>query len=363
MAVDPEACFICGAALLADGACGSCQEREREEQRVMYARYAVRADDPARVPMMLEEAAMRVSEHLGAVLRIDASGDEGTFDSQEALEAATWWYVPYSWIGCAGFVVEKATGQVHRMGSNAGLDTYLWAQARGLLWERADLVIDAVRDRDVAIRWLRRVVCVPTSDHHPLYGPGAEELATMLADLPLRFRAQQIGLWLPDLRAGIEAGAFACHLEPATAVPLAAGAWHVVLDVAAIRAVAADRGLCERLLDRVHERRLEIDATWGLRQLAIYGDGDPLEGRPLTPAQRVIVREQNRRFRQRQRVPARMVGTLEAEPRDEAAELAATFAAGGASVLVTADVASAPAFGRRVIDLAALIAYVDEALG
>jgi hypothetical protein len=346
MAVDPEACFICGAALLADGACGSCQEREREEQRVMYARYAVRADDPARVPMTLEEAAMRVSEHLGAVLRIDASGDEGTFDSQEALEAATWWYVPYSWIGCAGFVVEKATGQVHRMGSNAGLDTYLWAQARGLLWERADLVIDAVRDRDVAIRWLRRVVCVPTSDHHPLYGPGAEELATMLADLPLRFRAQQIGLWLPDLRAGIEAGAFACHLEPATAVPLAAGAWHVVLDVAAIRAVAADRGLCERLLDRVHERRLEIDATWGLRQLAVYGD------------------RQYERAWQRQRVPARMVGRLEAEPRDEAAELAATFAAGDASTLVTTDVATAAATpGRRVIDLAALNAYVDEALG
>jgi hypothetical protein len=41
------------------------------------------------------------------------------------------------------------------------------------------------------------------------------------------------------LREGVEAGAFACHLEPVTAVPLAAGAWRVVLDVAAIRAVAA----------------------------------------------------------------------------------------------------------------------------
>jgi hypothetical protein len=345
MAVDPEACFVCGAALPVDGECGACQARAREEQRVMYARYAVREGDPARLPMTLEEAAVRVSAHLGGPLRIDASGDEGTFDSRQALEAATWWYVPYSWIGCAGFVVEKATGQVHQMGSNAGLDTYLWAQARGLLWDRADLVIDAVRDRDAAIRWLRRVVSVPTRDHYPLYGPGAEELATMLADLPLRFPAQQIGLWLSDLRAGIEAGAFACHLEPATAVPLAAGAWHVVLDVAAIRAVAADRGLCERVLDRVHGRRLEIDATWGLRQLAVYGD------------------QQYERARQRERVPARIVGALKPEPRDEASELAATFAAGGASVLVTADVASAPAFGRRVIDLAALIAYVDEALG
>jgi hypothetical protein len=345
MAVDPEACFICGAALLADGACGSCQEREREEQRVMYARYAVRADDPARVPMTFEEVAVRVAAYLGEPVRVGDEREKGVFDATEALEAETWWYVPYAWIGCCGFVVEKATGQVHQMGSNAGLETYLWAQSQGLLWERADLVIDAVRDRDVAIRWLQRVVCVPTGDHHPLYGPGAEELATMLADLPLRFPAQQIGLWLPDLRAGIEAGAFACHLEPATAVPLAAGAWHVVLDVAAIRAVAADRGLCARLLDRVHERRLEIDATWGLRQLAVYGD------------------RQYERARQRQRVPARMVGRLEAEPRDEAAELAATFAAGDASTLVTADVASAPAFGRRVIDLAVLIAYVDEALG
>jgi hypothetical protein len=66
--------------------------------------------------------------------------------------------------------------------------------------------------------------------------------------------------------------AFACHLEPVTAVPLAAGTWRVVLDVAVIRAVAADRGLCERLREWVNARRLEIDATWGLRQLAIHGD-------------------------------------------------------------------------------------------
>jgi hypothetical protein len=39
-----------------------------------------------------------------------------------------------------------------------------------------------------------------------------------------------------------------------------------------------------------------------------------------------------------------------------------TFAGGGASMLVTTDVASAPAFGRRVIGLAAFVAYVDAAL-
>jgi hypothetical protein len=212
------------------------------------------------------------------------------------------------------------------------------------VWERADLVVDEVRDRDVAIRWLRRAVCVPTSDHYPLYGPGAEELATMLADLPLRFPAQRIGLWLPGLREGIEAGAFACHLEPVTAVPLAAGAWHVVRDVAAIRAVAADREQSRRLREWVNARRLEIDEPWGLRQLAVHGD------------------QQMEHADQRERGSARVVGAAESEPRDEAAELAATFAGGGASMLVTTDVASAPAFGRRVIDLAVFVAYVDAAL-
>jgi hypothetical protein len=259
VAVEPEACFVCGGALPADGVCGICQVRAREERRVMYARYAVRADDPARVPMTLEEAAARVAAHLGAPVRVGDVREDEIFDARDALEAATWWYVPYFWIGCAGFVVEKATGQVHQMGSNAGLETYLWAQAHGLLWERADLVIDEVRDRDAAARWLRRVVSAPSGDHHPLRAPDADELATMLADPPVRFPAQQIGLWLPQLRDGVEAGAFACHMEPATVAPLPAGAWHVVLDVAAIRAVAGDRMLSRRLATSMVPGRRVID--------------------------------------------------------------------------------------------------------
>jgi hypothetical protein len=331
----------------------------------LYAPYAVRADDPARLPMTLEEAAAHVSAFHGSPVR---AGHE--FDASEALEAATWWYVPYGWIGCCGFVVEKRTGQVHQMGSNAGLETYLWAQDRGLLVEYADLVIDEVHDPAATAAALRKIVCIPSGDHYPLCGPGSVYAEALLATLPARVPAQRLGLWLPRLREAVDGGLFTCHMEPPTGATLRPGAWHVVLDVGAIRAVALDRGLCERLHDRVIDLELGIDATEGLRRLTDSDLPEVPATRPLTLEQLSGVRAWNRIIRQRERVPWRLVGGLPrnggVDTGDEAAQLAATFSAGGATTLVTTDVASAAAKVAaeiRVIDLAALIAHVGDAAG
>ncbi len=45
-----------------------------------------------------------------------AVGDEVAVDASRAFEAEGWWFVPYGWIGCAGHLVEKASGEVRQVG-------------------------------------------------------------------------------------------------------------------------------------------------------------------------------------------------------------------------------------------------------
>ena len=53
---------------------------------------------------------------LGALkMRLDSENFRGTisFDEDNLLRSPRWWYVPYAWIGCKGFIVDIYSGYVN----------------------------------------------------------------------------------------------------------------------------------------------------------------------------------------------------------------------------------------------------------
>lgn len=104
--------------------CADCiplAEEHRLRQQRLHDRYAVAPDDPSRIPMSWDDATSAVADYLGSPVDCDPAG---------AIEAATWWYVPYQWIGCAGFIVGKSSGDVTQLGSGLELEDWLSAYAR-----------------------------------------------------------------------------------------------------------------------------------------------------------------------------------------------------------------------------------------
>jgi len=40
------------------------------------------------------------------------------YSELDLLESDRWWYIPYTWVGCNGFIVDKASEKVHWLGSS-----------------------------------------------------------------------------------------------------------------------------------------------------------------------------------------------------------------------------------------------------
>jgi hypothetical protein len=322
-----ELCSCCGLETEdADACCREPRARWAEARRQLKATYAVRDGDPDRLPMTLAEADARVIAHDRLAL-----ADEEPFLPDAALEASTWWYVPRSWIGCAGYIVEKADGTVHALGSCHDLALCFWAQTRGLLRDVGDLVVDTVADHERASATLAQVLAFPSGEHHPAWQYSSAALESALAVLPARFPRQRLWFQLPALREVLDTGAFTCRLDVAGDVPLAPQAWRVVLDAAAVHAVADDDELRAALVAAVRARRLEVFATEE-HQREVSGEPG-------------ATREERRAYQRRARLVWRRVDAL--------------FGPDAADVLVTDEPATtAPAPGVRMVPLAALVAYV-----
>src|SRR5947209_19220264 len=98
-----QLCEWCGyerESLDEDGACDACRGRPeawRREREALLDRYRCRPGEPSSLPMTWTEAVAAVSATLGAPIDVSPEG---------ACEAPTWWFVPFTWIGCSGFFVD-----------------------------------------------------------------------------------------------------------------------------------------------------------------------------------------------------------------------------------------------------------------
>jgi hypothetical protein len=60
-----------------------------------------------------------ISEAVDAIRRrFVADGFRGTlkYATDEVIETDRWWYIPYGWIGCAGFIVNKDDSSIEAKG-------------------------------------------------------------------------------------------------------------------------------------------------------------------------------------------------------------------------------------------------------
>jgi hypothetical protein len=198
-------CGWCGLEkeLAAPAMCADCRpladEHARRRQQLRDT-YVVATDSPEKVQMSWDEAVSAVAGHIGSPVECDPA---------EAIEAATWWYVPHGWIGCLGFIVDKRDGEVTQLGSAPGLDDSLWGYTRRVYFERVDLTFTAVHDTEQTVRFLRFI-----HRRIPL-NPGAENslpevgrLRLMLANLPCTLVNMQLWPSMSELRAAEAAGHF-----------------------------------------------------------------------------------------------------------------------------------------------------------
>jgi len=74
---------------------------------------------------------------------------------QDLLRAETWWYIPYRWIGCKGFIVNAADGYVNWLGSALDLQDCFWGHERGVFCDVVDFTFAANTEAKVAVRILQ----------------------------------------------------------------------------------------------------------------------------------------------------------------------------------------------------------------
>lgn len=103
-----------------------------------------------------ERAASALVEHLRREREADVSSEEL---SAEVFENSDLFYVPVTWIECAGFLVLKPTLEVIGLGSNVSVDCQIWAHYRGLDITRSwsDLVIEKLCDVSRSRELLREI--------------------------------------------------------------------------------------------------------------------------------------------------------------------------------------------------------------
>lgn len=78
------------------------------------------------------------------------------YDVSEVVENDRWWYVPFSWIGCFGFIVNKSDLYVNWLGSalHPNLEECLWGHDHGLYCEFVDFSFAPDTDTQLALRLL-----------------------------------------------------------------------------------------------------------------------------------------------------------------------------------------------------------------
>lgn len=88
--------------------------------------------------------------------RFIADGFRGTLEyaADDVIETDRWWYIPFRWIGCAGFIVSKHDLYVNWLGSALSLEQCFWGHDHGVFCDLVAFTFSPDTDRALAARLL-----------------------------------------------------------------------------------------------------------------------------------------------------------------------------------------------------------------
>lgn len=108
--------------------------------------------------MTLEEAEALLSADISKPLVYQFDDEEISYDRRGALVNDKQFYIPYTWIGCVGYLVDRTTSKVMALGSGIAVETQIWALYRGIRDDHNNLEILAVHDMVELESLLRQVM-------------------------------------------------------------------------------------------------------------------------------------------------------------------------------------------------------------
>lgn len=88
--------------------------------------------------------------------RITVDGFTGRLEyaRDKVIENTRWWYIPFSWIGCGGFIVNKHDRYVNWLGSGLTLEECFWGHDHGIFCDLVDFAFSPQTDKTLAARLL-----------------------------------------------------------------------------------------------------------------------------------------------------------------------------------------------------------------
>jgi hypothetical protein len=153
-------------------------------------------------------------------LRFIAEGFRGTLEyaPDKVIETDRWWYIPFCWIGCAGFIVSKDGLYVNWLGSALSLEQCFWGHDHGVFCDLVDFTFSADTNKTLAARLLSRFQHMqPTKNGalpgEPVWYQDAEIPAALSSQFPT-FSRHFVWFSIPELRQAYESEGlrFTCGL-------------------------------------------------------------------------------------------------------------------------------------------------------
>jgi hypothetical protein len=153
--------------------------------------------------------------------RFKADGFRGTLEyaSDKVIETDRWWYIPFCWIGCAGFIVSKGDFYVNWLGSALSLEDCFWGHEHGVFCDLVDFEFSPDTDRAFAARLLSRFKHMRPSasgvlPSEPVGYRDSEIAAAFSSQFPI-FARHFVWFSIPELRHAYEHDGlrFICRLS------------------------------------------------------------------------------------------------------------------------------------------------------
>jgi len=114
------------------------------------------------------------------------------------IESLAWWYIPFGWIGCSGYIVDKNDGHVNQLGSAYPLSVWFWGHIHGFKHDTYDFIITKINDQQQTLNFVNTIgFRFPHVDAKPSSSYRKKQHEEKLLSLPCIYENQRLGLSIP----------------------------------------------------------------------------------------------------------------------------------------------------------------------